>query len=94
MLSISFSITIASFPGLPRFLLFGLCSLGYLRENPSLISYGEPTLNIDSCTDPMRRVQLEEEAVSRYISTHHMDRSAWGTDFEIVTSQSPHNSDL
>ena len=61
-----------------------LAALGYLRENPSLISYGEPTLNIDSCADPMRRVQLQEEAVSRYISTHHMDRSGWGTDFEIM----------
>ena len=49
-----------------------LAALGYLRENPSLISYGEPTLNIDSCADPMRRVQLQDEAVSRYISTHHM----------------------
>ena len=61
-----------------------LAALGYLRENPSLISYGEPTLNIDPCADPMRRVQLQEEAVSRYISTHHMDRSGWGTDFEIM----------
>ena len=32
----------------------------------------------------MRRAQLQEEAVSRYISTHHMDRCGWGTDFEIM----------
>ena len=32
----------------------------------------------------MRQVQLQEEAVSRYISTHHMDRSGWRTDFEIM----------
>ena len=61
-----------------------LTTLGYLRENPSLISYGEPTLNIDSCADPMRQVQLQEEAVSRYISTHHMDTCEWGTYFEIM----------
>ena len=50
-----------------------LAALGYLRENPSLISYGAPTFNIDPSTDPMRRAQLQEEAVSRYISTHNMD---------------------
>ena len=58
-----------------------LTALGYLRENPSLISYGEPTLNIDPCADPMRRVQLQEEAVSRYISTHYMDRCGLGHRF-------------
>ena len=61
-----------------------LTALGYLRENPSLISYGDPTLNIDSCAEPMRQVQLQEEPVSRYISTHHMDTCGWGTDFEIM----------
>ena len=55
-----------------------LAALGYLRENPSLISYGAPTFSIDPSTDPMRR------AVSRYISTHHMDQCGWGKDFEIM----------
>ena len=57
-----------------------LAALGYLRENPYLISYGDPTLNIDSCADLVRRVQLQE-AVSRYISTHYIDTC---TDFEIM----------
>ena len=55
-----------------NYIAIRLAALGYLRENPSLISYGEPTLNIDSCADPVRQVQLQEEAVSRYISTHHL----------------------
>ena len=37
-----------------------------------------------SCTDPVSQAQLQEEAVSRYISTHHMDTCGWGTDFEIM----------
>ena len=61
-----------------------LAALGYLRENPSLIRYGAPTFNIDQCTDLVRRAQLEQEAVSMYISTHHMDQSGWGTNFEIM----------
>ena len=59
-------------------------ALAYLHPNPSLISYGALTLNIDSCTDPVRQAQLQEEAVSRYISTHHMETCGWGTDFEIM----------
>ena len=54
-----------------------LAALGYLRENPSRITYGAPTFNIDPCTDPVRQAQC-------YISTHHMDRCGWGTDFEIM----------
>ena len=61
-----------------------LAALGYLCENPSLITYGAPTFHIDPCTDPVRRAQLQQEAVSRCISTHHMDRCGWGTDFEIM----------
>ena len=60
-------------------------ALGYLCENPSLITYGAPTFNIDPCTDPVRQPQLQQEAVSRYISTHHMDQCGCpATDFEIM----------
>jgi len=59
-------------------------ALQYLRQNPSLINYADPTFNMTMCTDPVRKAQLQQEAVSRYITTHHMDTYGWGTDFEIM----------
>ena len=47
--------------------------LQYLRQNPSLINYADPTFNMTMCTDPVRKAQLQQEAVSRYITTHHID---------------------
>ena len=60
------------------------CCIAVPAQNPSLINYADPTFNMTMCTDPVRKAQLQQEAVSRYITTHHMDTYGWGTDFEIM----------
>ena len=62
--------------------------LQYLRQNASQINY-DPTFSMTMCTDPVRKAQFQQDAVSRYITTHHMDRF-----WDYAFSQSPQYSHL